>query len=147
MKSLLKSFTLVELIIVVIIVGILASLGLTQYSLVVEKSRLAEAKTHIGVMRSLAYEYYLNGGALASIQDADVSVVRTCTTDSFYQYFIASSTSTYVRLGSQRCTSGGKAPNASRSYYFILQFNPSSGQNDWHCRYVDDNSACFGLTP
>jgi prepilin-type N-terminal cleavage/methylation domain-containing protein len=35
-----RSFTLVELIIVVIIVGILAALGLTQYSLVVEKSRL-----------------------------------------------------------------------------------------------------------
>ncbi|MDD5130223.1 MAG: prepilin-type N-terminal cleavage/methylation domain-containing protein, partial [Candidatus Omnitrophica bacterium] len=43
-----KGFTLVELIIVVIIVGILASIGLTQYNKVVEKSRAAEARMILG---------------------------------------------------------------------------------------------------
>jgi prepilin-type N-terminal cleavage/methylation domain-containing protein len=141
-----KSFTLVELIIVVIIVGILASLGLTQYNLVVEKSRLAEAKIRLGTMRHLAYEYYLNGGALASIQDSDVDGYRSCTTNSYYQYFVGSSSSAYVRLQCLRCTSGGKVPNASRAYYFTLQFYPATGQSDWHCRYADDASSCFGLT-
>jgi len=41
-------FTLVELIIVIIIVGVLAAVGISQYSLTVEKSRLAEAKIHLG---------------------------------------------------------------------------------------------------
>ncbi|MBU0547795.1 MAG: prepilin-type N-terminal cleavage/methylation domain-containing protein, partial [Candidatus Omnitrophica bacterium] len=34
-----KGFTLIELIVVIIIVGILASVGMTQYTKVVEKGR------------------------------------------------------------------------------------------------------------
>jgi prepilin-type N-terminal cleavage/methylation domain-containing protein len=148
MLNKIRSFTLVELIIVVIIVGILASLGLTQYSLVVEKARLAEAKTHIGVMRNLAYEYYLNNGDMSAITSADVGAENTCVSTDFYRYGVGSKASTWANLVAVRCSNGGKAPNATASlqYVYYLRFYPGTGQNDWHC-YYPDNSPCFGLTP
>ena len=51
-----KAFTLIEIIIVIIIVGILAALGISQYSIIVERGRITEAKTRLGTMRQLAQE-------------------------------------------------------------------------------------------
>lgn len=141
-----QGFTLVELIIVVIIVGILASLGLTQYNLMVEKSRTAEAKVRIGTMRDLAYSYYLEYGSLTGMQNADVGADGTCASTGFYAYWIEDGV-TWVNLGAYRCTEGGKTPNADRAYWFYLQFYPGTGQSVWHCYYFDDSSPCFGLTP
>ena len=72
-----RGFTLIEIIIVIIIVGILAAAGITQYSLMVEKSRLAEAKIRIGAMRQLAHEYYMNNGTVMGIAYSDVGVDYT----------------------------------------------------------------------
>jgi len=47
-----RGFTLLELVVVIIIVGILASIGLTQYTTVVEKGRAAEAKAILGQIRT-----------------------------------------------------------------------------------------------
>ena len=137
-------FTLIELIVVIIIVGILAAVGISQYSLTVEKSRLAEAKTRIGTMRQLAYEYYLNNGTLTGLTDSDIGGSWTCTTNGFYACRMGSPPSTTVDLIADRCTSSGKTPNATRRYLFRLQFTPSTGESRWACSYADDNSACFG---
>ncbi len=144
-KSSIKSFTLIELIVVIIIVGILAAVGLSQYSLTVEKSRLAEAKIRIGTMRQLAYEYWLNNQDMTNIQNPDVGVNYTCTSTDFYRYYIGS-TSTYADLNARRCTSGGKSPNASREYRYYLRYYPGTGESNWYCYYPDGYSPCFGLT-
>ena len=142
-----RSFTLVELIIVIIIVGILAALGISQYSNLVEKSRLAEAKVRIGTMRQLVYEYYMNNGTLTGLSDPAVGVNWTCTPTSYYRFMTGALTSTRVNLYAGRCTSGsgGKTPNVSREYYFYLSFNPSTGCTIWSCKYIDDASPCFGF--
>jgi prepilin-type N-terminal cleavage/methylation domain-containing protein len=142
-KSSTKSFTLIELIIVVIIIGILASLGLNQYNLVVEKSRTAEAKVRIGVMRNIAYTYYLEHGTFVGMSNVDVGVDYTCTSTDFYRYFV-NNFGTFVELMAVRCTSDGKAPNASSEYQYYLSYYPDTGQSAWHCHNADASS-CFGL--
>ena len=134
-----KSFTLVELIIVVIIVGILASLGLTQYSAVVEKSRIAEARMHIATMRQLAYSYYLNGGDLSAITNADVGVgtgqiPNSCASTNYYYYGVSSTyppTTNYVVLYAVRCSSGGKAPQFSAAYNLWWKLDSSGTFNQY----------------
>jgi len=140
-----KGFTLIELIVVIIIVGILAAIGLSQYSTTVEKSRLAEAKIRLGNMRQLAQEYYWQNGSFDGITNADVGVDNTCSSTNFYQYQRTGLTSSSVYLFALRCTSGGKIPNASRQYEVFLTFVPSTGSSSWHCRWIDDDTPCFGM--
>jgi len=140
-----RGFTLIEIIVVIIIVGILAAVGLTQYSLIVEKGRTTEAKVRIGAMRQLAYEYYLNNGTLSGITNAVLGTDNTCTSSDFYKYNANWTGSTYVGLLATRCTSNGKTPNASRQYYYYFWYYPGTGQGTWYCKYVDDSSSCFGL--
>jgi prepilin-type N-terminal cleavage/methylation domain-containing protein len=140
-----RGFTLVELIIVVIIVGILASLGFTQYSAVVEKSRLAEARIRIGTMRQLAYAYYLNGGSTSAITNADVGVDNaTCTSTGYWRYAVGAYAS-YVFLQAKRCTSGGKVPNSSSQFAYCLTYYPSTGAEYWCCHDEITNLPCYGL--
>jgi len=142
-----RAFTLIELIVVIIIVGILAAVGMTQYSLMVEKGRTAGAKTRIGTLRQLAYQYWLENGDMTNIQGADVGISTNCVSTDFYRYSVGiwAPTSTYVYLVAIRCTSGGKTPNASTEYRYYMQYYPSTGASDWYCSM--GGSSCFGLPP
>ena len=109
-----KGFTLVELIIVVIIVGILASIGLTQYNKVVEKSRAAEARMILGTLRSSEIGAFYENGAYAVVADLGVGTPEDCTqTSHYFSYSCATATGTCTAT---RCTSGGKSPAVGTVY-------------------------------
>ncbi len=127
-KSLSRSFTLIELIVVIIIVGILAAVGLTQYSTIVEKGRLAEAKVRIGAMSKLAYEYYLNNGTYVGITNADIDVDNTCHSTDYYRYNSGAPSATQVLFYAYRCTSLGKSPQAPGVYGLFWWFNSNGLQ-------------------
>lgn len=59
-KMSLTGFTLTELLIALVIVGILAGIGLPKYGRVLEKSRQAEAITILGAMRGAQLRYYVD---------------------------------------------------------------------------------------
>ena len=140
-----RSFTLLELIIVIIIIGVLATLGFMQYSFMLEKARTTEAVTAIGLMRQLTDAYYLrNNQSLSGMRDADVGATNTCTGSNFFSYSTDRSGSSTVDLMATRCTSGGKQPDAERGYVYLLQYTPASAIYKWMCVYEDDGSACFG---
>ncbi len=68
-----RGFTLLELLITIVIIGVLATLGITQYQNSIEKSRGAEAKTVLGHLRDKCASFYL--------QDASGQGTRLCDND------------------------------------------------------------------
>ena len=130
-----KAFTLLELIIVIIIVGILATVGLSQYTKTVERIRMGEAKANIGYMRKLINEYYLKNGAMTGITNTDLgigaAVPSSCKTTHYFRYYFNGPAGTMVEPVAARCTSGGKSPNYECIYYPYLQVDPVNGDSVW----------------
>ncbi|MDD4895095.1 MAG: prepilin-type N-terminal cleavage/methylation domain-containing protein [Candidatus Omnitrophica bacterium] len=126
-----KAFTLLELIIVIIIVGILAVLGLTQYTRTTEKGRSAEAKAILGSLRTAEEAYYLEKGSYASdITVLPVIAPTSCTSTHYfyYHYNPSGGCSPEGQVAALRCTSGGKSPNYS--YYVFRLCLPSGRWNN-----------------
>ncbi len=115
-----KGFTLLELIVVIIILGILATLGFSQYMKMVEKGRSAEARMVLGQIRTAQETYKLEQGSYASaLGDLPVEAPATCTTTHYFSYAAGSTIGTATR-----CTSGGKTPQGSA---YSITLNYSSG--------------------
>jgi prepilin-type N-terminal cleavage/methylation domain-containing protein len=53
-----NAFTLIEVLIVVIILGILATIAIPQFAKVVRRTRLAEAQTNLAAIRDAQWFYY-----------------------------------------------------------------------------------------
>ena len=101
-----KGFTLVELIIVVIIVGILASIGLTQYNKVVEKSRAAEARMILGTLRSAEIAEYNESGTYIDVDNLGVGAPTTCSVTHYFTY----GCTTAGLCAATRCTGANGKP-------------------------------------
>ena len=118
-----KGFTLLELIIVVIIIGVLATLGFVQYTNVVERSRLAEAKQILGDLRSQQLAYKLDHATYGTVANLDMGVPAgangTCAVDSgfWFQFECATATGTCT---AHRCNVNGKTPTAAATCTVIL---------------------------
>ena len=109
-----KGFTLLELIIVIIVVGILASLGFGQYTQTIEKGRAAEARSILGTLRTLQAAYQLeNGSYTAVIANLGIANVPTACAGTHYFNYTCATTGTCT---ANRCTAGGKSPNSTVAY-------------------------------
>ena len=73
-----QGFTLLELLMVVVIIGILASIALPQYIKATEKAREVEALQILGALRASEIRYYaLNQAYSASTAALDVGIPTT----------------------------------------------------------------------
>jgi prepilin-type N-terminal cleavage/methylation domain-containing protein len=104
-----KGFTLIELIVVIIIVGILASVGMSQYTKVVEKGRAAEARLILGSLRTAEIAENMENGAYATVANLGVGAPTACVTTHYFSY----ACTTAGLCTATRCTSGGKTPNGT----------------------------------
>jgi len=111
-----KAFTLVELMVVLIIVGILGTLGLAQYSRSIEKSRVAEAKDAIGHIRKLASLFYQQNQAFDTATAADLGIGVTpdllpapaiCNANYYFRYHLPTLSGPSVTISADRCGGGG----------------------------------------
>jgi len=64
-----KGFTLLEVLIVTIIIGILATIALPQYTATIEKARSGEAIINVGSIRVALDRYWYQNGAMPKDDD------------------------------------------------------------------------------
>ena len=110
-----KGFTLVELIIVIIIVGILASVGISQYTKVIEKGRAAEARMILGNLRSAEIAQMNEGGVYAVVAGLSVGAPDgACASTHYFMYACNAANGTCTAT---RCIGGGKPPQSTVGAY------------------------------
>ncbi len=74
-KKIKNGFSLIELLVVVLIIGILSAILLPQYERVIAKTRLATAKSKARSLYDAVGRYYLaNGKYTANLADLDIEV-------------------------------------------------------------------------
>ncbi len=135
-----KGFTLLELIVVMIIIGILATLGFSQYSTMIEKSRGAEARGVIGTIRTAVIGLNLEARATdntnSGIGTAVGLIPNTCASSESGKYFFSYSITTSVNpivITAGRCSGGGKSPAApaGSANTLTLTTNLTTGAESW----------------
>lgn len=111
-----KAFTLIEMVMVVVLVAILASLALPRYVKVVEKGRSTEARDFLGHIRSLETAYYLEYDTYTTNLSAlSVGAPSACNASFYFNYSITGGGAGFA-ASANRCTASGRAPNAQTTY-------------------------------
>ncbi|MFC1804233.1 prepilin-type N-terminal cleavage/methylation domain-containing protein [Candidatus Omnitrophota bacterium] len=126
-----RGFTLLELIIVIIIIGVLAILGITQYGTLVERARGAEARGILGDLRKMTAGVVLERGATVGVAAiiADPTLIgigggvgtgevpAACALSHYFNYGVAAgAVATELTVRATRCGAGGKNPDAGPAH-------------------------------
>jgi len=136
-----QGFTLIELMVVVIIIGVLSAVALPEYTLAVERSRSAEAllngKAIMASMQRHAQSY--PGEDITSpSQIADVALSGGTTSDDWSGNKFITSNFTYT-LGTNRVTiSRNKKENDTPIYVITFDYNIGSNRVTASCNSVSD---------
>ncbi|MFA5100707.1 MAG: prepilin-type N-terminal cleavage/methylation domain-containing protein [Candidatus Omnitrophota bacterium] len=136
-----KGFTLIELMIVIIIIGVLATIGIVQYQSAVEKSRGAEAKSVIGYLRGQCAAIWMENSDTAQCTDARLNLgtetgnipnTAACTpATNFFWYSVPTRTADRAVFLATRCINSGKTPQQAGTGSVNLTVNYTAGTDTW----------------
>ena len=112
-------FTLLELVIVIIIIGVLTSLALPRLFAVIEGARATEALAHITTLRSAVERYYLMNGTYAPPPGAPSSTIL------YYDWAVSGSDIDFLGMGEKLVRNPGA--------HFFYRVN---GWNNAYCILV-----------
>ncbi|MFA5410963.1 MAG: prepilin-type N-terminal cleavage/methylation domain-containing protein [Candidatus Omnitrophota bacterium] len=122
-----KGFTLLELIIVIVVVGILATLGMQEYKWVLERGRSAEARANLSLLRRLQRSYFVENDKYATtslfITDLGLPAGTDSNCNTSNEYYFKYSCGSNGTCSAQRCTSGGKPPVGPSQYSISLSID------------------------
>jgi len=136
-----KGFTLLELLIVIIIIGVLAVIALTQYKNLTERARSSEAKSIISGIRTAEKVVKEDTGNFTADMGILGEVITTpptaCNVTNWFRYAITAGAGSCPAGGAvpcfqvtaTRCTSLGKSPDNAVAYTVILKEDDSGVQN------------------
>ena len=125
-----KGFTLLELLMVVIIVGVLASLALPQYSGFIEKARAAEATATIGAIKNAEALYKLESSNYSSsLTDLGMSTVPTAGDAQYWTYGVAGTAGTSYAVTATR--SGKKAAGQTSKTIILTWTDANTPPEVW----------------
>ncbi|MCM8795767.1 MAG: type II secretion system GspH family protein [Candidatus Omnitrophica bacterium] len=132
-----RGFTLLELLVVIIIIGVLATLGIQQYGRMIERARGAEARMILGQIRSTAAAYRLERGSCtgfdntaAGIGTGADQIPSACRATHYFSYTVSSTANGFTATAT-RCTTGGKTPNGSSPLTLTLTTDFNAGTDTW----------------
>lgn len=137
-----RGFTLIELMIVVAIVGILASIAIPAYSDYTVRAKVTEAVAAAGAIKTSVADYYYANGALPETnEEAGLGDATDYATNIIQQISIEDGTATDVEAGSIKITFN--AIDGAVSNGATLMFSPDdSGSGlSWSCSAGASNAA------
>ena len=113
-------FTLAELMVVVVIIGVLVSIAWPRYILVAEKSRTSEAKNILSQIREAEMGYYLEYDTYTTnVTLLSLGVPTSCNVSFYYNYSASGGGASFTATAT-RCTSGGKPPNSPGGTAYVV---------------------------
>lgn len=143
-----NGFTLLEIVIVIIIISILASVGFVSYGDVAERSRASEAKEICSKIKDAEELYILyNDEATSNISNLSIGDIPQGTNPaacSSGEHYFTYAISLYAPDGlsgydvnAYRCTGAGKYPNTTTTYGVNLEVDRTTGGAIWTGRFAD----------
>lgn len=118
-----RGFTMIEIMIVVAIIGILASIAFPSYTEYIRKSQVAEAPTVLSDMRTKMEQYYLDNRNYGTAGGAcGVVITNNCPTGQVCSYFNYSCTMGATNQ-TYTLTATGKAGRPSGHTYTVNEAN------------------------